>query len=126
MFSFGAVSEFAFSDIGTEVIPVPPIVIFDKHDGGKNVRKKQDAALKAAARKRDARLQEIVAIYEEVVEGKPRAVAQIVGPYAEGEFDGAIPADAIDFEALLADMERVKALRNEFIEMDDEEVLLLI
>jgi hypothetical protein len=69
----------------------------------------------------------VIAIYEELVEGRPRVVAEIVAPFVEEQTRFDIPpVNAIDFDALLADVARVEALYRELEEMDDEEVLLLL
>jgi hypothetical protein len=110
----------------TEVTaPPPPVVIMDMHDGGKNKRKQP--RYDEDSKRREARRSEVIAVYEELVEGRPRVVAEIVAPFVEvaAPFD-IPPVNAIDFDALLADVTRVEALYRELEEMDDEEVLLLL
>lgn len=110
----------------TEFITPPvPVVIMDMHDGGKNKRK--EPRYDEDSKRRDARRKEVIAVYEELVEGRPRIVAQIVAPFVgeQTKFD-IPPVNAIDFDALLADVARVEALYREIQEMDDEEVLLLL
>jgi hypothetical protein len=105
--------------------PPPPVVIVDGHDGGKNKRKQP--RYDEDSKRREVRRNEVIALYEELVEGRPRVVAKIVAPFVEtaAPFD-IPPVNAIDFDALLADVTRVEALYRELEEMDDEEVLLLL
>jgi hypothetical protein len=110
----------------TEVTaPPPPVIVIDTHDGGKNKRKQP--RYDEDSKRREARRNEVIAVYEELVEGRPRVVAEIVAPFVEtaAPFD-IPPVNAIDFDALLADVTRVEALYRELEEMDDEEVLLLL
>lgn len=118
------VLPFAVSEVTTPPPPPPPIVIVDGHDGDK---KKPRHRYDEDSKRREARRREVVKIYEELVEGRPAVVAEIVAPYVEPEATSTIPeVNAIDFDALLADVARVEALYRELQEMDDEEVLLLI
>ena len=107
----------------------PPIVITDTHDGGYNThRKLPEPKYDEYEKLRQARRKEVIAVYEELVEGRPRAVAEIVAPYVEEESTGIPipPVNAIDFDALLADVTRLEALYRELQEKDDEEALLLL
>ena len=59
------------------------------------------------------------------MEGKPAVAAAIVKPYvAKPTRKTAEPT--IDWNKLIADVERVNALYREYQEMDDEDVLLLL
>jgi len=109
--------------------PPPPVVIVDGHDGGKNTHKKRkEPRYDEDSKRRELRRKEVISIYEELVEGRPRVVAEIVAPFVETPVPAyAIPAvEQIDFDALLADVERLQALYREMQEKDDEEVLLLL
>jgi hypothetical protein len=107
--------------------PPPPVVLVDGHDGGKN-KKRKEPRYDEDAKRRELRRKEVISIYEELVEGRPRVVAEIVAPFVETPVPAyAIPAvEQIDFDALLADIERLQALYREMQEKDDEEVLLLL
>ena len=120
------VLPFAVADVAAP--PPPPVVIMDMHDGGKNTHKKvKEPRYDEDFKRREARRKEVIAIYEELVEGRPRVVAEIVAPFVEEQTKFEIPpVNAIDFDALLADVARVEALYRELEEMDDEEVLLLL
>lgn len=119
------VLPFAVAEV-TAPPPPPPVVLVDGHDGGKNKRKQP--RYDEDAKRRELRRKEVISIYEELVEGRPRVVAEIVAPFVETPVPAyAIPAvEQIDFDALLADVERLQALYREMQEKDDEEVLLLL
>jgi hypothetical protein len=110
--------------------PAPPIVVLsDTHDGGRNThRKLPEPKYDEYEKLRQARRKEVIAVYEELVEGRPRVVAKIVEPFVD-EKSTSIPippVNAIDFDALLADVTRMQALYRELEEKDDEEALLLL
>jgi hypothetical protein len=107
--------------------PPPPVVLVDGHDGGKN-KKRKEPRYDEDSKRRELRRKEVISIYEELVEGRPRVVAEIVAPFVETPVTAyEVPAvEQIDFDALLADVERLQALYREMQEKDDEEVLLLL
>lgn len=102
----------------------PPVILVDTHDGDKKKHKRFDEE----AKKRAERRKEIIAAYEELVEGKPRVAQEIVAPFVEVEVVEAevIPVARIDFDALLNDVTRMERLYRELQELDDEEALLLL
>ena len=102
---------------------VPVIVEMDMHDGGKR-KKEEDAYRKAEADKAKARRDEVLALFEQIVEGKPRIAEEIAEPFVI-EATAQAPS-VIDYDAMLADLDRVNRIYNEHIEMDDEDVLALI
>ena len=102
---------------------VPVIVEMDMHDGGTR-KKEEDAYRKAEADKAKARRDEVLALFEQIVEGKPRIAEEIAEPFVI-EATAQAPA-VIDYDAMLADLDRVNRIYNEHIEMDDEDVLALI
>ena len=111
MFGFSPFSSLPFSTIGGST-PVPPIVYeIDMHDGGK--RKKQETEFrKKEAEKAKLRRDEVLALFEQI---KPFVI----------EATAKSPA-IINYDAMLADLDRVNRIYNEYIEMDDEEVLALL
>jgi hypothetical protein len=117
------VLPFADDAIGGPV-PPPPVILIDTHDGDKRKHRRFDEE----AQKRAKRRQEVIAAYEELVEGKPRIAQEIISPFVEVDLtqpDG-IPVAQINFDALLADVTRMERLYRELQEMDDEEALLLL
>jgi hypothetical protein len=115
------VLPFADASVGT---PPAPVILVDTHDGDKRKHKRFDEE----AKKRAERRKEIIAAYEELVEGKPRVAQEIVAPFVEVEVVEAevIPVARIDFDALLNDVTRMERLYRELQELDDEEALLLL
>jgi hypothetical protein len=115
------VLPFATAEVST---PPAPVVLIDTHDGDKRKHKRFDEESK----KREARRKEIIAAYEELVEGKPRVAQEIVAPFVEMEVVEAevVPVAKIDFDALLNDVARMERLYRELQELDDEEALLLL
>jgi hypothetical protein len=100
---------------------VPVIVEMDMHDGGKR-KKEEENYRKQEATKAKARRDEVLALFEQIVEGKPRIAEEIAKPFV---IEATAPA-VIDYDAMLADLDRVNRIYNEYIEMDDEDVLSLI
>ena len=79
--------------------------------------------------KKEKRKQEIINLYERIVEGKPQVAEEIVAPYVKTKARGQETAPTvkqIDFDKLMRDIAKVEALWTEHIEMDDEEVLALL
>ena len=97
---------------------VSQIVEFDTHDG--DYLKKKFAKEVADAARRKA---EIVYAFERIVEGRPEAAAEIAEPFMETR---AATLPAIDYDRMLADLDRVQRIRDLHIELDDEDVLALI
>ena len=66
---------------------------------------------------------EIVYAFERIVEGRPEAAAEIAEPFMETR---AATLPAIDYDRMLADLDRVQRIRDLHLELDDEDVLALI
>lgn len=105
---------------------VVPVIEIDMHDGDKK-RKKRLAEESAKAKKRR---DEVVALFEHLVEGKPLVAEEIAAPYIKeatiSELKSIDFINTIDFDALMADLARVQQIYDAYIEMDDEEVLALL
>lgn len=105
---------------------VVPVIEIDTHDGDKK-RKKQLAKEAAKAKKRK---DEIVALFEHIVEGKPLVAEEIAAPFIKdatiSELKSIDFINTIDFDALMADLSRVQQIYDAYIEMDDDEVLALL
>ena len=97
---------------------VSQVVEFDTHDG--DYLKKKFAKEVADAARRKA---EIVYAFERIVEGRPEAAADIAEPFMETR---AATLPAIDYDRMLADLDRVQRIRDLHLELDDEDVLALI
>ena len=115
-----------FADATVAAPPPPPVILVDTHDGDK----RKDRKFSEEAKKRAERRKEIIAAYEELVEGKPRVAQEIVAPFVETdiEVEGevGIPVAQLNFDALLNDVVRMERLYRELQELDDEEALLLL
>lgn len=109
----------ATGDVGTVTASIQPIIIDDTHDGD-GQKKRFLEELKKKERKR----LQLIEIYEDLLEAKPEVVKPIVAAFVQKTTKYAVPT--INFEALLADLDKVEALYKEHREMDDEEVLLLL
>lgn len=88
------------------------------HDG--DYLKKKFAKEVADAARRKA---EIVFAFERIVEGRPEAAADIAEPFTETR---AATLPAIDYDRMLADLDRVQRIWDLHLELDDEDVLALI
>ena len=88
------------------------------HDG--DYLKKKFAKEVADAARRKA---EIVYAFERIVEGRPEVAAEIAEPFTETR---AATLPAIDYDKMLADLDRVQRIWDLHLELDDEDVLALI
>jgi hypothetical protein len=121
MFGFNAFAAQPFCAI--PIVTVNPI-IFDFHDGGVGKRKEENQR-KAEASKAKARRNEVLALFEQIVEGKPRIAEEIAEPFVITQATKQAPA-VIDYDAMLASFDRVEQIYNAYIDMDDEDVFLLL
>lgn len=99
--------------------PPPPIIDIDTHDGDrmrKRIRKVRD--------ERELRREQVIAAYQTLLEARPAEAAEIVAEYATPATT--LRAPSIDFDALLADIDAAERLYQAYLDLDDEEVLLLI
>jgi hypothetical protein len=99
-------------------------VLIDTHDGGKRKKAEEQERKKYAAKQKQRR-DEIIALFEQIVEGKPQVAEEIAEPFVVVEATIQAPA-VIDYDAMLADLARVEQIYHAYIEMDDEEVLALL
>lgn len=110
----------------TGVVQVAPVILMDMHDGD-NKRKKQREKEAAKTKKRR---DEVVALFEHLVEGKPLVAEEIAAPFIKqatiSELNSAEFVKTVDFDALMADLAKVQQIYDAYIEMDDEEVLALL
>jgi hypothetical protein len=105
---------------------VVPVIEIDMHDGDKK-RKKY---LKEEAAKAKKRRNEVVALFEHLVEGNPLIAEEIAAPFIKqatiSELNPVEFVKTVDFDALMADLAKVQQIYDAYIEMDDEEVLALL
>ena len=124
MFGFSAFAALPFAGIPSVIIPPPIIIEMDMHDGDKRKKQEEDQRKKEAT-KAKARRDEVLALYERIVEGKPELAEEIAEPFVITQATIQKPA-VIDYDAMLASFDRVEQIYNAYLEMDDEDVLLLL
>lgn len=98
-----------------------PIVDFDTHDGDRQRRR--------FARDRDERKRrrkDIIEAFEVLVEGNAPIVEEIVEEFTVAKAKTSVERPRIDYDKLLRDIDMVERLWNAYIDMDDEEILLLL
>lgn len=106
--------------------PPPPIVVIDDtHDGDhrKRLKKRFDDEVAKTKKKRS----DVILAYERIVEGRPDLAKEItkgfeiatVGPQNTSVI-------TVDFDKLINDLARVELLWNEYLEMEDEDVMVLL
>lgn len=103
---------------------LPSAVVYqDTHDGGHHKKKFQKEVSDKERRK-----QQIIDLYEELVELKPKAAEEIIAPFVQNAVQS--QKANIDFNAILKTLDRTESLYNslqrELQEIDDEEVFLLL
>jgi hypothetical protein len=101
-----------------------PIVVIDTHDGDWKRRRKFQEDEEARAKRR----QQIQNAYEVLLEGRPEVVEAIAAPFVDApKTPGiAIQTPSVNWEALLDDLDAAERLYAAYVELDDEEVLLLL
>ena len=106
--------------VGSVTTAPIPIIIDDTHDGDYH-KKKFEEELAATKRKKDS----IIQAYERLVEGKPDVAEEIAAPYSAPPTKKQ-PQPTVNFDKLLADAARAEQLWQQYLEMDDEDVLMLL
>ena len=95
------------------------VIVFDTHDGDrhrKRIRKVRD--------ERELRREQVIAAYQTLLEARPQEAAEIVAEFATPATT--LRAPSVDFDALLADLDAAERLYQLYLDLDDEEVLMLI
>jgi hypothetical protein len=122
MFGLSAFCQLPFASV---LVGLPqPILIYDFHDGGKR-KKQEEKERKRLAAKNKAKRDEIIALFEQIVEGKPKIAEEIAEPFIIAQATAEMPM-LINFDAMLNNLDKVNQIYNALIEMDDEDVLLLL
>ncbi len=104
---------------GTLTASIQPIIVIgDSHEGDKKRKKHWEEEQE----KREKRKQELISVYEQLLEARPEIAETIVEPHITVN----IAQPTINWDSLLTDIDRVERLMREHQEMDDEEVLLLL
>jgi len=107
-------------------VQVSPLLTLDMHDGDKKRQKKLSEKLRKEAQKKKEQRDYLIDIFERVVEGKKDdpIIEEIVSDYEK--IDTISNLKSIDFDALMQDLARVQQIYDAYIELDDEEVLVLL
>ena len=100
----------------------PPVVVVDTHDGDVRRRKR----VRQEVEERESRRQQIIAAYEHLVEGKPLVAESIVEEFKVAEPVSERIEARVDWDRLLANIDAVERLYAAYLDMDDEDVLLLL
>ena len=115
--------------VGNVIFVPPPIIVIDDTHDGDYIKKRQklfDEEIQRVARKR----QDIVAAYERIVEGKPEVAKELVFGFEvkvknkNNKQQKTMPS--IDFDKFIKDLDRVERLWNEYLEIEDEDLLVLL
>jgi len=108
-------------------VPAPIIIVDDTHDGDyhKKLKKQFDKENQRLKRKRD----DVIAAYERIVEGKPDLAKELTAGFevkakSSKKADKSLPS--IDFDKLINDLDRTERLWNEYLEMEDEDLMVLL
>lgn len=108
-------------------VPAPIIVVDDTHDGDyhKKLKKRFDKENQRLKRKRD----DVIAAYERIVEGKPGLAKELTAGFevkAKSSKSTGKSLPNIDFDKLINDLDRTEQLWNEYLEMEDEDLMVLL
>ena len=109
-------------------VPAPIIVVDDTHDGDyhKKLKKRFDKENQRLKRKRD----DVIAAYERIVEGKPDLAKELTAGFEvidkKIESKGPVFVSNIDFDRLINDLVRTQKLWDEYLEMEDEDLMVLL
>ena len=108
-------------------IPAPIIIVDDTHDGDyhKKLKKRFDKENQRLKRKRD----DVIAAYERIVEGKPALAKELTAGFevkAKSSKKTGKSLPSIDFDKLINDLDRTERLWNEYLEMEDEDLMVLL
>ena len=108
-------------------VPAPIIVVDDTHDGDyhKKLKKRFDKENQRLKRKRD----DVIAAYERIVEGKPDLAKELTAGFevkAKSSKRSGKSLPIIDFDKLINDLDRTEQLWNEYLEMEDEDLMVLL
>lgn len=123
MLGFAPLSRFPISGVLASG-PPPPIIIIDTHDGGKKKRRnRQQEDFDAERERLAARKREILEAYERIVEGKSDLPAEVTLSKPL-QFQYKLPQKEVT--KLINDAESQRLIWEKFLEMDDEEILLLL
>ena len=91
----------------------------------KKLKKRFDKENQRLKRKRD----DVIAAYERIVEGKPDLAKELTAGFevkAKSSKRSGKSLPIIDFDKLINDLDRTEQLWNEYLEMEDEDLMVLL
>lgn len=106
----------------------PPIIVIDTHDGDhvKRRKKKFNEEIQRLAKNREG----IIAAYERIVEGRPEEAKELVEGFEVKQKKKAnkvkVNLPKIDFDRFIKDLDRVERLWELYLEIEDEDLLVLL
>ena len=111
----------ATGDVGTVTVAQQPVIVIDDTHDGRRFKEQLERERKLRKKKKQA----ILDAFERIVEGRPEIAEEIAAPFivppkAKSE------VQAINYDALFADLDRVQRIWDLHLELDDEDVLTLL
>ncbi len=105
----------------------------DSHDPGirkrlKRAERRRQEQFEEEQKTREYRKKRVISAFERVIEGKPEipeTVAEEIVLAIEAKEDIG-PRAKVEFDALIASADKIQKLWNDYIDRDDEEVLMLL
>jgi len=109
-------------------VPAPIIIVDDTHDGDYHKKLKE---LFDKENQRDKRKRaDIIAAYERIVEGKPELAKELTAGFeikSKSKYNkDKVMTHRIDFDKFIKDLNRVEQLWNQYLEMEDEDLMVLL
>ena len=101
-------------------------------DGGEGVGAdhQHGAADLGGEQRLEQRRKDIIAAYERIVEGKPDLAKELTAGFEitdkQIESKGPVFVSNIDFDRLINDLDRTQKLWDEYLEMEDEDLMVLL
>ena len=109
----------ATGSVGTVTAGAPPIIVVEGGHDGKRFKKILERERLLKEKKRQA----ILDAFEQIVEGRPELAEEISAPFIVMP-TASVPL--IDYDEMLADLDRVQRIWEIYMELDDEDVLILL
>lgn len=108
--------------------PEPIIIVDDTHDG--DYHKKLQKRFDEEKQRLEQRRKNVIAAYERIVEGKPDLAKELTAGFEitdkQIESKGQVFVSNIDFDKLINDLDRTQKLWDEYLEMEDEDLMVLL
>lgn len=109
---------------GLSIGGVSPDILIDTHDGGKEHRKRQKLIKDERERRERARAA-VIASFEHIIEGRPIISEDVASDVLAVIEETGLQPD-FDFRSMLNSVKDVNEIWKNYLEKDDEDVLLLL